>query len=226
MKKNCQLCGNILTQKHNESKYDFSIRKFCNRECWKKSTQIELVCPNCKTCFITYPSRQKGYRIYCSKTCYEIHNRRSESIDSGVYQCTKCLQVKSIDQFYKRKTLKRGFESKCNKCTNHDKALNVQHRISKNLRTRIWEVLKRNVKSGSTIDLMGCKPSDLMRHLETKFQIGMIWENYGSWHIDHIIPCSYFDLTNPEEQAKCFHYTNLQPLWAKENLSKGNKYEG
>ena len=52
---------------------------------------------------------------------------------------------------------------------------------------------------------------------------GMIWENYGTWHIDHFYPCDSFDLTKDEEQKRCFHYTNLQPLWAKENIKKSNK---
>jgi hypothetical protein len=51
----------------------------------------------------------------------------------------------------------------------------------------------------------------------------MNWENQGEWHIDHILPCASFDLTKEEEQRKCFHYTNLQPLWAKDNMIKGSK---
>ena len=53
----------------------------------------------------------------------------------------------------------------------------------------------------------------------------MTWKNYGEWHIDHIKPCSKFNLTDEEEQKKCFNYKNLQPLWASENTSKGAKWE-
>ena len=54
----------------------------------------------------------------------------------------------------------------------------------------------------------------------------MTWENHTThgWHIDHVKPCAVFDLSKPEEQKKCFHYTNLQPLWAKENLSKSGSW--
>jgi hypothetical protein len=53
----------------------------------------------------------------------------------------------------------------------------------------------------------------------------MSWNNHGQWHIDHVRPCSSFNLLNPEEQQQCFHYTNLQPLWAADNLSKSDTYE-
>jgi hypothetical protein len=73
-------------------------------------------------------------------------------------------------------------------------------------------------------DYMGCSISYYKDYLESKFQEGMTWKNYGvnGWHIDHIIPCSAFDLTDPEEVKKCFHYTNTQPLWAKDNRKKSN----
>ena len=72
---------------------------------------------------------------------------------------------------------------------------------------------------------MGCTLDQFKRHIENLWLDGMSWENYGKkgWHIDHILPCASFDLADPEQQRKCFHYTNLQPLWATDNWSKGCK---
>lgn len=99
----------------------------------------------------------------------------------------------------------------------------VKFRLLRNLRLRIWESLKGKIKSESTIKLIGCSIKNLKVHLEKKFTPGMNWSNYGKWHIDHIKPCASFDLSNLEEQHKCFHYTNLQPMWASDNLKKGSK---
>jgi len=96
--------------------------------------------------------------------------------------------------------------------------------LKKRLRNRLRQALKGISKSKSTMELLGVPHMDFLKTwIECKFKEGMTWENRHLWHIDHIIPCSSFDLTKPEEQAKCFHYTNLQPLWASENLSKGNR---
>jgi hypothetical protein len=104
-------------------------------------------------------------------------------------------------------------------------AKNSSFRILYHLRRRILKVLKENSKSKSTLELIGCSVDKLKLYLESKFQPGMSWQNYGlyGWHIDHIKPCCQFDLSKPEEQRKCFNYKNLQPLWAKDNLSKGKK---
>ncbi len=101
-------------------------------------------------------------------------------------------------------------------------------RLINNARSRIREVLKGIRKNSNTMNLVGCSVESLKQHLEAQFKPGMNWENYNfkGWHVDHIIPCSWFDFTNPEQQKKCFHYTNLQPLWAKENLSKGARIHG
>ena len=72
--------------------------------------------------------------------------------------------------------------------------------------------------------LVGCDPAWLIAWLEIQLKPGMTWENYGpEWHIDHIRPCINFDLTDPHQQKLCFWFWNLQPMWAKENLSKGSK---
>ena len=97
------------------------------------------------------------------------------------------------------------------------------YRIRKNLRTRIRHAVKKGHKSARTMELLGCGIEELKDHLSSKFTEGVTFENYGKWHIDHILPCVSFDLLLPEEQRKCFHYTNLQPLWAIDNIKKGAK---
>ena len=73
------------------------------------------------------------------------------------------------------------------------------------------------------MELVGCTIKELKMHLESKFLKGMNWKNYGKWHIDHHTPVVEFNLSKIEEQKKCFHYSNLQPLWATQNLRKGTK---
>jgi hypothetical protein len=72
------------------------------------------------------------------------------------------------------------------------------------------EAIDRNAKSVHYLDLLGCSIEALKEYLEFKFKRGMRWDNYGDWHIDHILPCCSFDLSNPEQQRQCFHWTNLQ----------------
>ena len=104
-----------------------------------------------------------------------------------------------------------------------------RQKINSSVRRRLKHALhwKKNVNKAKTVELIGCSVNELRCHLESKFQTGMSWENYGfgddKWHIDHIIPCKNFNLFEISEQKKCFHYSNLQPLWQKDNLSKGCK---
>jgi len=102
---------------------------------------------------------------------------------------------------------------------------NMEYRLMDSLRGRLNSALRnRNiVKLETTIKLVGCPMPELIKYLENKFKPEMSWKNREKWHIDHIIPCISFDLSKLEEQRKCFHYTNLQPLWAHENHRKGTK---
>lgn len=74
------------------------------------------------------------------------------------------------------------------------------------------------------VPTLGCSTDEFKAYLQSKFKPGMTWKNYGSgWHIDHIKPCSHFDHTIESEVAACWHHTNMQPLWATENMRKGNR---
>ena len=98
-------------------------------------------------------------------------------------------------------------------------------RISLYLRARIRNALKAKAsKSATTKELIGITIPELKLYLEKQFQQGMNWKNYGKWHIDHCKPLALFNLIDPQEQKKAFHYSNLQPLWASENLHKSKKY--
>lgn len=94
-------------------------------------------------------------------------------------------------------------------------------RVVENLRKRLRQYLK-GVDIGGCLGLIGCTRKRLIRHIESRLEQGMDWANYGSvWHIDHIVPCAMFNLSDPCAAKKCFHYSNLRPLFAAKNMEKG-----
>jgi hypothetical protein len=102
--------------------------------------------------------------------------------------------------------------------------IDINFKLARNLRNRLRVAIYNNQKAGSAVKDLGCSIPELKIHLETQFQPGMTWENWSrtGWHIDHIQPLDSFNLQNREEFLKACHYTNLQPLWAEENLTKSN----
>jgi hypothetical protein len=96
----------------------------------------------------------------------------------------------------------------------------INFRLVENCRHRIWCFLKGKGKSKKTRDILGCDMEFLKQHLERSFLDGMTWENYGDWHVDHIIPIS--SATTEEDMVRLCHYENLQPLWAIDNIRKSN----
>jgi len=97
----------------------------------------------------------------------------------------------------------------------------IQYRLASNLRTRLYHAIENEQKPGSAVRDLGCSIATLKTYLEVQFEPDMSWNNYGEWHIDHIRPLSSFDLVDREQFLVACHYTNLQPLWAEDNLSKG-----
>jgi len=194
----------------------------------------------CKYCdrLIHKISRQKNIRFYRAKNKINYDKNRSKILQRARAWRAKnkqklSLYFKKHYQLHKLEKKQYNLDNKkhiLKQLSRHNKIkcqTNIQFKLSRLIRSRILQVLKRNTKSGHTLELLGCSVEFLKKHLESKFKSGMTWDNHGfhGWHIDHIRPCSSFDLLKPEEQAKCFHYTNLQPLWAEENLKKKDKYE-
>ena len=97
-------------------------------------------------------------------------------------------------------------------------------RMSLNLRKRLRDLIKGS-GIGKMSELTGCSGAFLRAHIESAFTKGMSWANYGKWHCDHIVPCAAFDLSCPVQRKKCYHYSNLRPLWAKANMDKGASIE-
>jgi hypothetical protein len=101
--------------------------------------------------------------------------------------------------------------------------------ISDKLRSKVRnEIKSKSLKAHDSYnELIGCSIRELKIHLESKFSEGMTWDNYGTggWQIDHLLPCAVYDLKYPEEQKKCFNYSNLQPMWAKENFDKNASFQ-
>lgn len=96
------------------------------------------------------------------------------------------------------------------------------------MRNRVYKALRKystRKDKKHTMEYVGCSLEVLRSHLEAKFVDGMSWDRQGEWHIDHIKPCASFNLDSEEERNKCFHYTNLQPLWGADNLSKSDFYD-
>ena len=135
--------------------------------------------------------------------------------------------LKYFEEYRKKPGYKKKFNLYMKNYMNNKLKTDPDFKLKMQLRHRIYLALKVKgiSKSKRTMKLLGCTVEELWKHLESKFQPGMTKENYGKWHVDHIRPCASFDLTDPKQQFICFHYTNLQPLWAKDNIRKGAKYE-
>jgi hypothetical protein len=164
---------------------------------------------------------------------------QSEALRQGKVICIHC----------KRAVRKTGKDGWCRNCLNasarkyrrtHKDKIKVRQVIEyarlkanphahmvKTMRSRIATAMKRYAKgytkTGSSMKYLGCTAIELCRYIEAMFRPRMTWHNYGkAWHLDHVIPCASFDLTQEHERHRAFHYTNLQPLWAKENIRKSD----
>lgn len=162
---------------------------------------------------------------------YYVANKESAAEREAKYSAANKERIAERKAKYRIKNKKRIAEYSA---ANREKIAERQRirwktdpnfKTSATLRDRMRQLIKRGYKSASTLELLGCSIEFVRQHLEQQFIEGMTWDNHGEWHIDHIRPCASFDLTDPVQQRQCFHYTNLQPLWAANNISKGARWE-
>jgi hypothetical protein len=108
---------------------------------------------------------------------------------------------------------------------NNRYATDPEFRLRKLLRRHSTRINRPNRKAGTSVAYLGCTIAEAKRHIESLWAPGMTWENHSlhGWHIDHVIPLAAFDFTDEEQAKKALHYTNLQPMWAKDNLRKGKQ---
>ncbi len=198
----CSLCEKELNIQHFHKKYD-SIRG-CSNECKK-----------CYS-FKYYTPRQRGK---------EIKEKQKIEKETCTKYCPKCKNYLDYKMFNKSNRLKEkdGLQTHCKNCRNIYKNT-PENKIHKNMASGIRRAIKN--KNQKTFDIVGYTKKELMEHLEKQFDNKMTWENYGKyWHIDHIIPISYFKIKS--EQCKnfklCWRLENLRPLEASVNMSKQNK---
>ena len=177
---------------------------------------------NCKDCIKLYFKKYRENRkdiIQKTKKKYYIKNKKK------IYDYH--IKWKNDNPEYFKEYMSSYFKKEVNRNRKNKREYNrrrsdINYRISCNLRKRLYNAVKRNTKSGSAVNDLGCSIEFLKVYLENMFTEGMSWDNYGKWHIDHIYPLSKVDLTKRDELLKVCHYTNLQPLWAKDNIKKGN----
>lgn len=169
--------------------------------------------------FRIYKNRKgtSSYRSEC-KRCAKEYNRQRY-----IENREKCIKQ---SQEYRKRNRKKRREYHRQYCAKRYKE-DSNYKMTVALRGRLNQAIKKGYKAGSAIEDLGCSIEELKQYLESKFQPGMTWENWSrdGWHIDHIRSLVSFDLTDREQFLEACHYTNLQPLWSNENISKGG-YDG
>jgi len=200
--KTCSGCGRVLPVSE--------FRKAGNRckDCHKKAHEQWL-------------EKNKGYMAEWRK-----RNRKQRVDYNREWRRNNPERSRGHWQKYRNNNRDRVREMESVRCKDRW-ANDPQYMTMKRLRCRVYMAMSRAgaTKSHRTLSLIGCSAKALKQHIESQFSTGMSWENHSEWHIDHIVPCAAFDLTDPVAQKKCFNYANLRPLWAHENLSKGTKRE-
>jgi hypothetical protein len=247
--KKCNKCKkikpllNFFNNNSTNKNYKDGYNSWC-KQCAKKYAEKwyqknkEKVLKHSKNYYKKNKEHFKKYRKENKKHIKELNRKYREEnkeklrkINKDYYENNKESWKKYFNSEKNKERCKIYYQThkkERNEYNRQQRKINVNFKLAHSLRNRIGLALKQNWKAGPTIELLGCSIEHLKNHLESQFKPGMNWSNWSitGWHIDHIKPCASFDLSNENEQYKCFNYTNLQPLWAKENRTKWDKSKG
>ena len=184
-----------------------------------------------------YENNKEEIKKYREKNKEKLKERKKEYRENNKekikeYRENNKEKIKEYMKEYRKNNKEKIKERrKCihNVNRNHCKECNPLGHLKSTVSNRVRSALKSK-KSKASIEYLGCDIPFYKEYLENQFKPGMTWENHGEWHIDHIIPVFYKenekDKLTLEETIKRLHYTNTQPLWASENMSKNNRYIG
>jgi hypothetical protein len=179
----------------------------------------------CKEKILSEFYKQKGYCKECGRQMCRDYKKRNKQKISDYNKQYKLDHKEDIIVYNK----KYNIENRTKIQTRHTKYLrnrrktNPEYKISLTIRNRTKRILKGE-KTKSTLELLGCSYCFLIKWIESQFENDMTFENHGKlWHLDHVIPCKKFNVINKVDQERCFHWTNLQPLYGLDNLKKKDK---
>lgn len=155
---------------------------------------------------------------------WRLENKQKRSEYDKQYRLKNRKLKNEINKRYRMNNKERVLLSNKIYSTNR-KRTDVQYRLACSLRSRLGNAIRNKTKTGSAVKDLGCSIAELKTYLEKQFKDGMSWNNWGckGWHIDHKLPLTYFDLTDRKQFLSAVHFSNLQPLWAMENIRKGNR---
>ena len=202
------------------------ICPICLKEFIAKRKNIICCCQLCASTRWKRNNKEKDYAI--SKKWHQEHNDR-KAISNKKYSTKNKEKLRKYNADYYNKN-KEKFK-KYYRERYHIRKNDIEHKLKINISAYIRIKLKRN-KNFTTFKFLDYNPRELKNNLESKFKDGMTWDNYGvfGWHIDHIRPTASFIFLKEngeldlEQIKECWSLDNLQPLWAKENISKGSKF--
>ena len=209
----CSICKNKFTQHHHAQKY-------CSKKCAKSVLTPELK-KKYRVKYLSNPKNKKKHYDYNKRwfknnlDYFKLENMSDESKDKR----------RSYIQNYHKNYIKTSEYKKRRRAWFKNRKKNPLFKLVANMRTRINIILKQKklYKNSRALDVLGCDLPQLKKYIESKFLPGMNWSNHTlkGWHVDHITPLA--SAKTIEDVERLMHYTNLQPMWAKDNIKKGKK---